>query len=152
MFRKITLLALVVLSTTSTFIACSSNDDTTEQTQNSQYNINPPNWLHGNWENAESDQFTFTADDIQFSDMDGGSWKFLYNSWKQSINNNKSKFYDKSKTEYYYEAEYFYYEGLLDSNIKVNKTGSNTISIKYTFFDDDGSVINTENYTLTKSN
>src|SRR5690606_23790397 len=118
----------IAISSTTTFVSCSSSDDNTEQNQNSQYNINPPNWLYGNWKNSDGNQFTFTPDDIQFSDMDGGSWKFLYNSWKQSINNNKSKFYDKSKTEDYYEAEYFYYEGFLDSNIKVSKTGYNTLT------------------------
>lgn len=151
MLKKITLIALVVLSTTPTFISCSS-DDKTEQPQNSQYNVNPPDWLQGSWKNSNHDQFTFTADDIQFSDMDLGSWKFLYNSWKQTINNNASKFYDKSKTENYYEAEYVYYEGFLDTNIKVNKTGTNTITIKYTYFEDDGNIINVENYSLTKSN
>lgn len=152
MIKKITLLALVVLSTTPIFVACSSSDDSTEQNQNSQYKIAPPNWLHGTWKNSNGDLFTFTVDDIQFSDMNGGSWKFLYNSWKQTINNNKSKFYDKSKSENYYEAEYFYYEGFLDSNIEVNKTGTNTITIKYTYYEDDGSVMNVENYLLTKSN
>lgn len=152
MLKKITLLALVVLSTTSTFVACSSSDDATEQTQNSLYKINPPNWLYGTWKNSNGDQFTFTADDIQFSDMDGGSWKFLYNSWEQTINNNKSRFYDKTKNESFYEAEYLYYEGLLDSNIKVNKTGTNSITVKYTYYEDDGSIINTENYSLTKAN
>lgn len=143
---------LVVLSTIPTFVACSSNDDANEQNQNSSYNINPPTWLQGSWKNSNGDQFTFSADDIQFLDMDGGSWKFLYNNWKQSINNNKSKFYDKLRTESYYEAEYLYYEGFLDSNIKVNKVGSNSITIKYTFFEDDGSILNVENYSLTKSN
>ena len=152
MFRKITLLLMVVLSTSTTFVACSSSDDATEQSQNSSYNINPPNWLYGTWRNSNGDQFTFSVDDIQYSDMDGGSWKFLYNAWKQTIDNNKSKFYDKSKTDNYYEAEYLYYGGFLDSNIKVNNTGNNTITIKYTFFEDDGSIINVENYSLTKSN
>jgi len=152
MFKKIILVLFIAISSTTTFVSCSSSDDNTEQNQNSQYNINPPNWLYGNWKNSDGNQFTFTPDDIQFSDMDGGSWKFLYNSWKQSINNNKSKFYDKSKTEDYYEAEYFYYEGFLDSNIKVSKTGSNTITIIYTFYEDDGTIINLENYSLTKSN
>lgn len=152
MIKKITLYALVLLSTTTTFVACSSSDDATEQTKNSSYNINPPTWLHGTWKNANGDQFAFNVDDIQFSDMDGGSWKFLYNSWNQSINNNKSKFYDKSKTETYYEAEYFYYEGFLDSNIKVNKTGTNSITVKYTYYENDGSVINVENYSLIKAN
>jgi len=152
MIKKITILALVVLSTTSTFVACSSSDDATEQTQNSHYNINPPNWLYGTWKNSNGNQFTFSADDIQFSDMEGGSWKFLYNSWKQTINDNKSKFYEKSKTESFYEAEYLYYEGFLDSNIKVNKTGTNSITVKYTYYEDDGSIINTENYSLTKAN
>lgn len=151
MFKKITIV-LVVLSTSTTFVSCSSSDDLTEQNQNSQYDINPPTWLQGNWKNSDGDQFTFTSDDIRFSNMDLGSWKFLSNSWKQTINNNKSKFYDKSKTETYYEAEYLYYEGFLDSNIKVNKTGNNSIAIKYTYFEDDGSIINIENYTLTKAN
>lgn len=151
MLKKITLLALVVLSNTTTFVACSSSDDATEQIQNSHYNINPPNWLYGTWKNSNGDQFTFTNDDIQFSDMDGGSWKFLYNSWKQTIKNNKSRFYDKTKSEGFYEAEYLYYEGVLDSNIKVNKSGANTITIKYTFFEDDGSIINVEDYSLTQT-
>lgn len=151
MIKKITFVMLVVLSTSTPFVSCSS-DDVPEQNQTSSYSINPPTWLHGNWKNSDGYQFTFTSDDIRFSDMDLGSWKFLSNSWKQTINNNKSKFYDKSKTETYYEAEYLYYEGFLDSNIKVNKTGNNSIAIEYTYFEDDGSIINIENYTLTKAN
>lgn len=152
MIKKTTRLLLIILTITTTFIACSSSDDATEQAQNSSYNINPPDWLQGNWTNANDDQFTFTVNDIKFSEMDGGSWKFLYNSWNQTVNYNKSKFYDKSKTETYYEAEYLYYEGFLDSNIKVNKTGTNSITVKYTYYEDDGSIINVENYSLTKSN
>lgn len=149
MIKKVTLLVLVVYSTSTTFISCSS-DDESEQSQTS-YTISPPTWLQGTWKSSNNDQFTFTSDDIQFSDMDGGSWKFLYNSWKQTINNNKSRFYDKTKNEGFYEAEYLYYEGSLDSNIKVNKSGTNTITIKYTFFEDDGSIINVEDYSLTKT-
>ncbi|MEG1388635.1 MAG: hypothetical protein RSC72_15405 [Algoriella sp.] len=151
MFKKITLISLVVFSTSTTFVSCSS-DDESQQNQNSSYNVNPPDWVQGTWKNSNNDQFTFTSDDIQYSDADGGSWKFLHNSWQQTINNNKSKFYDKTKTDNYYEAEYHYYEGFLDTNIKVNKTGTNAITVKYTYFGDDGSVINVENYSLTKSN
>lgn len=151
MSKKIALISLVVLSTSTTFIGCSS-DDGSQQNQIISYNINPPNWLQGNWNNPDGDQFTFTTDDIKFSEMDGGSWKFLYKSWEQTINDNKSKFYEKSKTESFYEAEYHYYEGFLDSNIKVNKTGTNSITVKYTYYEDDGSIINTENYSLTKAN
>lgn len=152
MFKKVTLISLIAFSTATTSVSCSSSDDSTEQNQNSQYNINPPNWLQGKWKDSNDNQFTFTTDDIQFSDIDGGSWKFLYNVWKQTINNNKARFYDKTKTESYYEAEYHYYEGFLDTNIKVNKTGTNTITVKYTYFEDDGSIINVETYSLTKSN
>lgn len=151
MLKKTTLISLVVFSTLTTFVSCSS-DEESEQNQTSSYNINPPNWLQGKWKDSNDNQFSFTADDIQFSDIDGGSWKFLYNGWKQTINNNKARFYDKTKTESYYEAEYHYYEGFLDTNIKVNKTGTNTITVKYTYFEDDGSIINVENYSLTKSN
>lgn len=152
MIKKVTLLVLVVFSTSVTFLSCSTDDDSSEQSKQTSYAISPPTWLQGTWKNSNDDQFTFTTDDIQFSDIEGGSWKFLHNTWKQTINNNKSKFYDKSKTDNYYEAEFLYYEGFLDTNIKVNKTATNTIAVTYTFFEDDGSIINVENYSLTKSN
>ena len=153
MFKKITLLALVVLSTSATFVACSSSDDNTEQNQNSSYNINPPNWLHGTWKNSNGDAFSFTSDDIiegETSEDMVITWKWIHDLWRQLANYNQSKFYDVSKTNSYYEAEIIDYDGVLDTNIKVNKTSSNSITVKYTEYVEDEVFI--ENYSLTKNN
>lgn len=71
MIKKITLLLLVLLSSTPTFVACSSTDDATEQTQTS-YNINPPAWLQKKWilTGASSPNYTtieFTTNDMRNS-------------------------------------------------------------------------------------
>ena len=72
MIKKVTLLVLVVFSTSVTFLSCSTDDDSSEQSKQTSYAISPPTWLQGTWKNSNDDQFTFTTDDIQFSDIEGG--------------------------------------------------------------------------------
>lgn len=140
MFRKITLLVLVVISTTSTFVACSSSDDATEQTQTS-YNINPPNWLQKKWilTGASSPNYTtieFTSNDIRNSttfDSDQ-SWRSLYGivSEDNLELEEAPKFNDVSNSETYYEAQYtsgFEAKGTIDINWKVYKITSDKIRV-----------------------
>lgn len=141
MFKKITLLALVVLSTSTGFVACSSSDDATEQTQNSQYNINPPNWLQKKWilTGASASSYTtieFTANDIRnYTTFDSEqSWKSLYEIVSEGNLELEEtpKFNDVSKSETYYEAQYtsgFEVKGTIDINWKVYKISSDKIRV-----------------------
>lgn len=140
MFKKITFLALVALSTSTTFVACSSTDDATEQTQTS-YNINPPTWLQKKWilTGASSPNYTtieFTANDIRnYTTFDSyQSWKSLH----ETVNEGNleleeaPKFNDVSKSETYYEAQYtsgFEAKGTVDINWKVYKITSDKIRV-----------------------
>lgn len=141
MFRKITLLALVVLSTTSTFVACSSSDDATEQIKNSSYNINPPTWLQKKWilTGASSPNHTtieFTSNDIRnYTTFDSDqSWKSLFGTVSEGNLELEEtpKFNDVSKSETYYEAQYtsgFEAKGTVDVNWKVYKITSDKIRV-----------------------
>lgn len=141
MIKKLTLLALVVVSTTSTFVACSSSDDATQQTQNSQYNINPPTWLQKKWilTGASSDNYTtieFTPNDIRnYTTFDSDqSWKSLYESLKEgSLELEETPtFKDISKTDNYYQTQYtsgFEAKGTIDIQWKVYKISSDKIRV-----------------------
>lgn len=141
MIKKITLLALVVVSTTSTLVACSSNDDATEQNQNLSYNINPPTWLQKKWilTGASSPNYTtieFTSNDIRNSttfDSDP-SWKSLYEIVSEGNLDLEEapKFNDISKTDTYYEAQYtsgFEAKGTVDINWTVYRITSDKIKV-----------------------
>lgn len=141
MFKKITLLTLVVLSTSTGFVACSSSDDATEQTQNSQYNINPPTWLQKKWilTGASSPNYTtieYTSNDIRnYTTFDATqSWKVFYESLKEGNLELEEapKFSDVSKSENYYEAQYtsgFETKGTVDINWKIYKISSDKIRV-----------------------
>lgn len=141
MIKKLTLLALVVVSTTSTFVACSSSDDAIEKSQNLSYNINPPNWLQKKWilTGASSPNHTtieFTSNDIRnYTTFDADqSWKAFYESLKEGNLELEEapKFNDVSKSETYYEAQYtsgFEAKGTVDVNWKVYKISSDKIRV-----------------------
>lgn len=141
MIKKITLLALVVLSTTPIFVACSSSDDSTEQNQNLSYNINPPTWLQKRWilTGASSPNHTtieFTSNDIRnYTTFDATqSWKVFYESLKEGSLELEEvpKFSDVSKSENYYEAQYtsgFETKGTVDVNWKIYKISSDKIRV-----------------------
>lgn len=140
MIKRMTLLTLIVLSTTSTFVACSSSDDSTEQTQTS-YNINPPNWLQKKWilTGASSPNYTtieFTSNDIRnYTTFDSDqSWKSIFETVSEGNLELEEtpKFNDVSKSDTYYEAQYtsgFEAKGSIDINWKVYKITSDKIRV-----------------------
>lgn len=153
MIKKITLLMLVVLSTSTTFVSCSSSDDgsenTKENTENNfipRYEISPPNWLIGNWNDKrwENVYYTFTNDNIlPFNWMD---WKEAYNFMNQSYWENPSgtldahsvSFYDIKETDTYYEAVIKNFRVL--QIITVEKISSNEIKVIEKIYDYNGDV------------
>lgn len=141
MFKKITLIALMVLSTSTTFVACSSTDDATEQNQNLSYNINPPTWLQKKWilTGASSPNYTtieFTSNDIRNSTTfdSNQSWRSIYETVSEGNLELEEapKFNDVSKSETYYEAQYtssFEAKGTVNINWKVYKITSDKIRV-----------------------
>jgi uncharacterized protein YcfL len=156
MIKKITILALVVLSTTTAFVGCSSDDNSSQEQQNSNfsYNINPPTWLHGSWEwlgDGQSHYFMFRADNISTEGLTS-NWKDAYQSLSSPNSphlEKSAKFYDKSISASYYEAEYTV-NGKISDNIKIEKITNTSIKITYTYYYEDstgsGSQTSTEIY------
>lgn len=159
MIKKITLTLVIAVSLVTAFVGCSSDDSSEEQQNfNHSYNINPPSWLHGKWEYRDEGNedpnhpgsFTicsdisrtnFTKDDIyQLDEFTNGSmsWKDFFDYLGGNLEDQENiKFYDKSVSSTYYEAEritnHQFYGNI---NLKVEKI-SNT-SIRVTIIDSNG--------------
>ncbi len=142
MIKKITLTLVIAVSLVTAFVGCSSDVSSEEQQNfNHSYNINPPSWLVGHhWEDSSIPEryeyIMFRSDNIIEESTD---WKHHYEIITSIYSQDfvpSAKFYEKSNTATYYEAEQII-NNKLERNIKVEKISNTSIKVTLTYYWED---------------
>ena len=150
MLKKIPLSLSIAVVSATTVVSCSS-DKEPEKNEAALYSSDHTAHLQGTSKNVYGGLFTFNTRDTQTTDNALSSWKFSQTTYKQAINGKKSKVYDREKSATYFETNYIFYDGILESDIESDITDDNTNKVKYTYPNDD-SDLDLDNYSLAKSN